>query len=58
MAAPPDVAKRLDFHDVSLQLPPPAAGPGEGPEEVLASLGEPSIEGYRRCVWCGQKRRD
>lgn len=43
-----EVAKRLDFHDVSLQLPPPAAGTGEGPEEVLASLGEPSVEGYRR----------
>jgi hypothetical protein len=40
-------AKRLDF-DLSLQLPPAGATFTETPDEVLASLGEPSIENFRR----------
>jgi hypothetical protein len=39
-------AKRLDF-DISLQIPP-AGAITETPDEFLASLGEPSIENYRR----------
>lgn len=43
------LAKRLDFHDVSLQLAPPGGdGAVGGPEEALATLGEPSVEAYRR----------
>ncbi len=50
-ALPPDVAKKLDFHDtdVSLQLPQlGAVGPQTTPEQILEGLGEPCIENFRR----------